>query len=232
MELSWHDLIRVVRERWWIVVMAAIILAAAGFGYGVIGNEDYTATARVTLLPATDIPDPYAALLAAQSLTPTYQQLLTSDLVLERVQGELGLSYTLSELESRIRTVIIPNSLVIEVQATDVDPERAAEIANSLVDQFQAYIHVPSASVTDGMALTAPVQVIDRAATPSDDGVGRPGRLAILGTIAGALAGTAIVGVLELLHGDSRRAPIEAGRLSSERQRSNQSDLPDVSTNV
>jgi non-specific protein-tyrosine kinase len=74
--------------------------------------------------------------MASQRLAETYQQLVTTSPMRERVAATLGIE----EVDSELSTSVVENTQLIHVTVVDENPEMAALIANTLVAEFQGYI--------------------------------------------------------------------------------------------
>ena len=127
----------------WLIVLGAILVGAAAYVYSKTQAPTYQATAKylIDLAPSSGSSE-YANLLTEERLASTYSDLMTTRPVLEAVARELdfgtdetmenaisilqGMVSVSSDLESEILTVIV----------RDTDPERAANIANTVGTEF------------------------------------------------------------------------------------------------
>ncbi|SDM56176.1 YveK family protein [Sediminibacillus halophilus] len=73
-------------------------------------------------------------------LINTYNVVIKSPAILEQVADELHLNLTASQLGEKIQVSSEQNSQVVNVTASDIDPETAASIANKTVNVFQDQI--------------------------------------------------------------------------------------------
>ncbi|MGG7619572.1 YveK family protein [Bacillus coreaensis] len=73
-------------------------------------------------------------------LINTYNVILKSPAVLEKVINDLNLDLSVSTLNSKISVASENNSQVVNINVQDEDPQRAADIANSTVKMFQKEI--------------------------------------------------------------------------------------------
>src|SRR5699024_4134378 len=73
-------------------------------------------------------------------LINTYNVIIKSPAILEQLIDELGLNYSVGQLESSLNVSSAENSQVVTVTATNSDPALATEIPNTTVQIFQQEI--------------------------------------------------------------------------------------------
>jgi len=121
----------------WLLILATVL--TGGVAYLVSRRTTPVYQAATTLLineaPATRSAD-YASVLASERLARTYTELITKKPVLEAVIAELDLPYDERELKSAIQVELVRDTQLIELKVEDTDPQRAAEIANTMVAVF------------------------------------------------------------------------------------------------
>jgi non-specific protein-tyrosine kinase len=92
----------------------------------------------------------------SQQRVKSYAQIVDSPLTLEPVIRELGLKMTTTELAGMITASAPLDTVLITLTVTDTDPQRAADIANAVADQF-------GVTVSDlelyGIGIDSPVKV-------------------------------------------------------------------------
>ncbi len=69
-----------------------------------------------------------------------YQELITSSVVLERVQNKLKLNYKLDKLQEQIKVDIPEEGNLLEIKVTTGNRELSAKIANTLTQEFINYV--------------------------------------------------------------------------------------------
>jgi len=136
--------LRVLRERWWIVVLAALACGGAATAYSLRQTKEYEATARLVFRN----PQFGAAIGGADVFSPsndptrdasTNVALVTALPVARSVQRELRITRAPVELLDQTTAELAPNSDIVNLTVVDEDPALAARIANSFVTQFVAY---------------------------------------------------------------------------------------------
>ncbi len=92
----------------------------------------------------------------SQQRVKSYAQIVDSPLTLEPVIRELGLKMTWTELAGMITASAPLDTVLITLTVTDTDPQRAADIANAVADQFGVTV---SDLELHGIGIDSPVKV-------------------------------------------------------------------------
>lgn len=94
-----------------------------------------------------------SVLLANQQLAKTYAAIAQSRTVEQSVIDDLELSMTVAELDKLITINPVKTTEILEIQVENTNPELAADIANSMADEFSAAViaikKVDSVSIVD-----------------------------------------------------------------------------------
>jgi non-specific protein-tyrosine kinase len=134
---------RVLRERWWIVLICAVLSLNAALLYLGRQPKQYTATAKLQFT-ANSIPSQVAGVPQNQVADPegekaTDLQLATSTPVAGLVVKALKLRITPQAVLEKVTALNPNNDYIIDVAATDASPVRAAVIANAFVEQYLVF---------------------------------------------------------------------------------------------
>lgn len=124
-EINLKDLFRVIKKRFWIVIVFAVISTAAGWFYS---NANKTVPLYET---STNI-----IINAEPGYRNTLQVIIKDTIVLEKVIRELELEMSPSSLAGSINVGSIDDTQVVKITVTDTDPTRAADIANTTAKVF------------------------------------------------------------------------------------------------
>jgi succinoglycan biosynthesis transport protein ExoP len=127
--------------RTWFPLLVASVLLAAGAAFAVSSLQQKVYEAKATLIVGqalTGVNPDYTQLLASQRLSTTYAAVATTRPILDVVITQLGLGETSDELSKHVRANAPLDSTLLTVVAQDTDPNRAAAIANALVEQLLA----------------------------------------------------------------------------------------------
>ncbi len=125
-----------VRKWAWLLILGTLIGAGIAYYLSARQPDLYQAATRVMVMRAADTQtQEYSAVWSDIQLAKTYSQLITTGPVLTALSEKLG--YPVST--GQIRATQVAESFILEVIVRDYDPERVAEIANSLVGVFIDY---------------------------------------------------------------------------------------------
>ena len=219
---SLQDAVRTVRERWLIVVAAALLGIVAAVVFTWIRPPEYTANVSFYVVAATDDRASSAdaayqgSLLAAQRV-PSYVEFVTAPQVANAVADRLRMPDLAGELPDRLTASNASESTLIEVSIVAASPQEAVAIATALADALPAKIaEIEQPGVAPGLA---PVTVravlpIDVPTSPSSTGLAFN---ALLGLFAGIVIGVSAAIVRDAFD-DSVRTPADvsgAARTSS-----------------
>ena len=135
--------LRVLRERWWVIVLCALVSLVVAVVYVERKPNQYTATASLQFT-TNSIPSQLAGVGSGQSLDVegeknTDVQLVTTTHVAAMVIKALGLRTTPAELLDQVSASDPQNDYVIDIAATDENPQLARKIANSFAQQYVLY---------------------------------------------------------------------------------------------
>jgi capsular polysaccharide biosynthesis protein/MinD-like ATPase involved in chromosome partitioning or flagellar assembly len=135
--------VRVLRERWWVVVLCPLVALAVAVLYVEHQPKQYTATAKLQFV-SNSLPSQVAGVPGEQTIDPegvkaTNVQLVTTPPVAALVVKSLKLNRTPAELLDEVSASNPQNDYVVDVTATDQDPQLAADIANGFAEQYVVY---------------------------------------------------------------------------------------------
>ena len=195
------DLMHIARSiihRLWIIILAAVLAAAAGFSYSTfvlkpvygaqvllyVNNSSINFGNTSFDISASDIQ-------ASLSLVNTYSVLLKNRTTLERVKENAGVDYTVAQLASMIQTGSVNETEVMKVVVTCGNPHEAAKIANSIAEVLPVRV----SEIIDGASMV----VVDRA-VPVTSKIGPSvSRYTFLGLIIGALVTVIIIAIRAIM---------------------------------
>ncbi|MFI5718527.1 hypothetical protein [Nocardia sp. NPDC051750] len=184
------DYLRLLR-RYWAVLLAGLVLGLGLAAFQVDSTpKTYTATSTmyISMATGTSVADSYQGGLAAQQRVRSYLELVTSDRVVDRVIGQLGLATDREELRAAITADTPPATSLLRVSVTDENPETSRMIAEQVVAQFRALVdELETIEVTAAPA--ARVAVVDAAQVPAGANGSGGARLLAVGALAGLLLG-------------------------------------------
>jgi non-specific protein-tyrosine kinase len=140
-ELELRQVLNIARRRAWMVILVMIVAGASAYVFASQQDKQYAASATLYVLPSQNSgSNEFSALQASRSLADTYRQLIETGPVMDRVISELDLPLEAPELNEKVSASIVGDTQLINVRVEDTSAERAAEIATTIVEQFQQYI--------------------------------------------------------------------------------------------
>lgn len=135
--------LRVLRERWWVVVLCPIVTLAVAVIYVERQPKQYTATAKLQFV-SNSLPSQVAGVAGEQQIDPegvkaTNVQLVTTPPVAALVVKALDLKVTPAELLNEVSASNPQNDYIVDISATNQDPHQAAVVANAFAEQYVNY---------------------------------------------------------------------------------------------
>ncbi len=121
----------------WFIVLGLVVGAAAGYFYSIRQTPIYQASTKVLILRPPQQTSSDTTYLSDQQMLQTYIQMATTSPVLSAASSELG--YNINP--SQIKVNQITNTQILQITVENEYPQRAADIANTLVqvliDQYE-----------------------------------------------------------------------------------------------
>ncbi len=127
------DVWRIIRQRWWIVAIAAVVLAIAPLGLVLTADPEYRSEALVAVAPPEPVEPDYAYVPAFET-SRTVRDVLVSRGVAVATSDALGGDPTPDEVQSRVAVTSEPDGWqTIAVRADGPSAEEARLLASTLV---------------------------------------------------------------------------------------------------
>lgn len=207
--------LQVLRRRWWVVAVGALLGAALGWGASKLTTPLYTATTQVFVYQS--VANSAADLSNGASFTrnqiTSFAELASAPVVLDPVIKSLHLDTTAGALGRTIAVTNPTDTTILTITAADESPDLSAQIANAVARQFAVVID-DVAPVDDAGKTTVAVTTIAPATPPSTPSSPRVAMNTGLGLLAGALAGGLVL--FAILRFDTRvRTKLDVARVTS-----------------
>ncbi len=189
--------VSLIRRRWWIVVVAFVACVVGAALFSQASPKIYSASARLYV----DVPDSIGVREQAEGVQLTSQLLVSfakvvdSEMTARPVARALDGRITSQDVQEKVRAAAVPATLLIDVHATDRDPEFAAELANETAKALTAVIGELGANPRGGVKAS----VIDRAGVPTTPVSPTPTRDIAVGAFLGLALGAAIALAVDAL---------------------------------
>ena len=129
------EVLNAVRQHLLAVILATVILAAAGFGVSkFLITPQYEASALMIVNTRQDITSNVTSdqINSATKLVSTYSIIIKSDTVLQQVIDNLGLSLTYQQLASRVTVSAVDDTQVMKVTVKSDNPEWARQVCEQI----------------------------------------------------------------------------------------------------
>lgn len=191
------DYVRIFCRLWWVVLAAVVIGAGAGAVSQQFDKPEYTSTARlfVSTQSGTSVGDAYQNNLFSQERVYSYAGLATSEQVAARAIDQAKASITVDELRAKITAVPLPQTVLLDITATDSDPATAQLYANAVADQLVNVTTELETSRRGGESAAGAIVVDDASFGTRVESMGLVTRV-LLGALAGLVIGIVLAAIL------------------------------------
>ena len=184
MELG--EYLAALRKGWAAIVLLALVGAGAGYAWASTGAPTYrsSSTVFVSLTRGETVSELVQGATYTQNLVQSFVQLATMPVVLDPVIEELGLTTTARGLAGAVQADSPLDTVIIEISAVSKDPQRAADIANSVAVHLASTAQDLSPTGANGAA-SLEMTVVAEAQPSEVPFAPRPRVTAIAGLAAG-----------------------------------------------
>lgn len=191
-----RDYLRVLYAHWVLIVIFTALGAGTGVAVTFWATPQYEAQAKLYVSVQTDSQasgDLLQGSSFARQNMATFVELATTESVLEPVSEELALGASPRVLAEIIDVSAPTDSTLIDVNVTDEDPQRAADIANEVGIQMSAVVEGElEAPQGDGANSPVHINIVETAHVPEDPVTPRPRVNLALGIFLGLTVGVGI----------------------------------------
>lgn len=139
--LDLRDYLAVLSRRKWIVVQTVVLVLAVAIGVTFVQTPRYESEVRLVVEPNTGGDDAAALnqLVFGQRELETQKELVSSEMVAERVREQLGLQIETDDLLRDVDVSLLRDTQIIEIRAESEDPEMAAQVAQGFAEAYLAF---------------------------------------------------------------------------------------------
>ncbi len=208
MDLREH--LDMLRTRWRLIVVCALLGLIAGAAASMATTPVYKATTTL-FVSASDsslnVGTAYTGSLFTQQRVKSYVDVVTSTPVTQAVVDDLDLPITSDALAAKLSVNNPLDTVLLQVTATDPNPELAAQIANSTATQFGQVVRQIEQPLEGGAPLVK-VTAIQQAEVPASPYLPRTKLNLLLGLLLGTAVGIAAAVLQDTL--DTRVRTVEA----------------------
>ena len=131
--MEFGDYVRILRKRWWIIVVAVVFTAGSALVFSKLQHPEYTSTAEIVIEPAR--PD-WGLAQSAKMLLRTYMTVADSYSWAQAVIEEIELPMTPEQLRSNAYFAAEDDRMVIKLEIEAYDGDQANDIARTWAEQL------------------------------------------------------------------------------------------------
>jgi len=194
-----RDYLKVVRRRWRLILTAVLATVALASVITLSTTPQYESRARLFVSTADQsATEAYQGGTFAIQRVSSYADLVKGQELAGRVVDELGLDLTPAALAEKISATVVPETVILEVTATDADPRKAQRISQAVAVALTEF--VDQLETPPGKA-NAPIKasIVDSANLPTSPVSPQPLRNLGLAIVLGLLLGAGLAVLRELL---------------------------------
>lgn len=187
------------RRRWRVIVASVAVFVAVGAALTWQATQQYASTASIFVSTSpSDASDAYTGNLFATQRVASYAELVGKRKLAERVSDDLGGDISPAVLQSQVSTSVNPDTVLLNITATNPDPVVARDIAQAYAEALSDEV----ASLETPEGKTNPLvqaSIVDNAQISSSPVSPQPVRNVGLAVVLGLLVGIGLAVVRELL---------------------------------
>ncbi|CAN5357056.1 polysaccharide biosynthesis tyrosine autokinase [soil metagenome] len=155
-------------RQWPVILLAAVLGLAGGFGYAKLAPPVYSSTAQVLVSVSSSgsTSDRLQGATYIDQIIPTYTSAITSSLVLTPIINQFDLDTTLAKFSKDVTVTSATGNALFSVSVTGDTAEQARKLTAAVTNRFIAV--VPNLVSPDAAASTTPTDGTDASLTPAD----------------------------------------------------------------
>jgi capsular exopolysaccharide synthesis family protein len=198
-DVELKDYWKTIRSRWKVVLLCLLAAVATAGLLTWQTTPLYASSTRLFVSTSpSDTADAYQGSLFATQRIQSYAALVKDRPLAEKVADSLGGSLSPDTLRGQVSASVDPQTVILQITATDPDPVTARDIAQAYAEQLK--VLVGSLETPDGkQAPLVKASIVDNAQEPSSPVSPQPLRNLGLGFVIGLLLGVALAILRELL---------------------------------
>jgi capsular exopolysaccharide synthesis family protein len=187
-----HSHLRVVRQRWWVVLATVTIALAVAALITVQTPPKYTSTVTFFVTtPSKGVTDAYQGGLFLQQRVKSYADLLTSDRLAQSVAADDPVGLTANEIQSRVSAHAGVDTVLLSATVTDGDPARSLKLTEALTSHFVKLVQQIETPPTEKEA-PIKIEVVSGPRVNPEPVSPRPARNLALAGVLGLLLGVGL----------------------------------------
>jgi tyrosine-protein kinase len=162
-----RDYLLLARRQWWIILGSAVVAVAGALAVTLQMTPQYTAAIKL-FVSSGDEQKPSAVYQGStyiEQRAKSYAVLLQSRRIATAVIRDLGLRIGPDQLQSKVQTEVVPDTVMLKATVTDPSPTRAQHLANAMGKELSALVH-DLERPADGSPAPVKVTLVDPAEVP------------------------------------------------------------------
>jgi capsular polysaccharide biosynthesis protein len=199
--LELRDYVKVLRKRWWVIALVALIAIASAYGFSKTQPTIWRSTVKLSIEPSR--PSDYGQVLAIKQILRSYAQKLTSGIMAQKVIDQLQLDIRPETLLSQVAVSPDEADYTIQIEAKDQNGATAVRIVQTFAELFVEQRQIENLVVNQQDRILT--SVADNPAAP-DIFSPKTSINMLAGAVLGALLGVIILFALEWLESDVVRS--------------------------
>ena len=208
-----RDYVKVVRRRWRIILTTLLVVVALASFVTFQTTPQYESRARL-FVSTTDqsASETFQGGTFAIQRVSSYADLVNGQELASRVIKRVGLPITPAELSEKITATVVPETVLLQISATDPDPRRAQQIGQATAEELTGFVR--ELETPEGKA-NAPIKatIVDPANLSDTPVAPKPVRNIALAVMLGLLLGIGLAVIRELLD-TTVKGPDDIGELT------------------
>src|SRR5438477_2434886 len=129
-----RDYIKVLRKRWWVIALVALIAIGSAYGFSKTQPTIWRSTIKLSIEPSRS--SDYGQVLAIKQILRNYALKLTSGLMAQQVVDKLQLDIPPSALLGKVAVSPDEADITIQIEAKDQNAGTAVKIVQTYADLF------------------------------------------------------------------------------------------------
>ncbi|WP_099331976.1 polysaccharide biosynthesis tyrosine autokinase [Actinomyces minihominis] len=187
-----RDYLKIFRQSWVLILVSTLVVTALSAVWTVVQTPSYKATSQLYVsvrAGETSLGEMQQGTNYARQAIDSYIEVARTSIVMDRVSEELGGELSPSALAGRVTATSPKNTVLVDISATDSDPDRAALIANTTSSVFADVVVNQLERPSEGAPVRVQIDVVQAAKVPSAPLSPNPTRNLTLGFLLGLMAG-------------------------------------------
>ncbi|TMC56526.1 MAG: hypothetical protein E6J26_07195 [Chloroflexi bacterium] len=201
MRMDLRDYLKILRKRWWIIVLVAVVAAGSAFAFSKAQTPIYRSAVKLSIVPAR--PSDYGQTLAIKNVLRNYVQQLTTRKMAQQVVNRLQLDIAPEALLGKVGVVPDEADYTISIETKDPLPSQAQRISQTLAELFVQERQIRNLEVAQQDRILT--EIVDNASDP-DLFSPKTSINVLAGAVLGGLIGVVIVFALEWFESDIVRS--------------------------